>query len=293
MEARKLLYTMFAVSPAVLMAGIGIHARTYVDPFDWPSAAEDHIRTSAYIPLVVETENLLSDSSGSSQSEAPRLAAKWIEGARYGDLKPLVATNLDENPAAGNKGKVISANYQLARTLIQLSDSEIAAGKYRRAAASLTLASDSLNCIKYSSFLSLYRVTLAQHSILARIESLYQKASPETQKELVLAMQRMLTDQKQASRLTRHTMRLINTEIQALKEVHMFEGGDDDQQQSGTFFEQPASAKGNGLASEAELENIEFAAPNLSLEVNQCLAADQRNRLMIQKIMSLSPHSVS
>lgn len=291
MEARKLLYTMLAVSPAILMAGIGIHARAYVDPFDWPSVVEDHFRTSAYIPLVVETQNLLANPSDVSRSEVPRLAAKWVDGAKSGHLRPLVATTLDENPSAGNKGKVISVNYQLARCLVKYSDSEIAAGNYHRAATNLVLASDSLNCVKYSNFLSLYRVSLAQHNILVRIRIVYSKATPQTRKILAQAMLRMNSDDESADRLTRHTARLINNEIQSFREVHLGDRPGETSQESNTLFEQPALAKSNGLASETELESIELASPNLSLEVSQCKFAAHRNRLMIQKIMSLSPHS--
>lgn len=294
MEARKLLYTILAVSPAVLMAGIGVHARTFVDPFEWPSAAEDHRRTNAYIPLVIKTQDLLENSSGpQSRSEASLLATKWVQGSKIGILKPLTATTLEESPSSGNKARVIEVNYLLAKSMIQSSDESVAVGDFQRAAKNLALSSDVLNCIKYSNFLSLYRVTLVQHSILTRMQVVYPKVSPLNQKELVAAMQRMRSDEKLTGRLARHTRHLINAEMASYREIHALEGSQDDSEPTNAFFEQPALAKGNGLLEETELENIEFALPSFSLEVRQCLTADQRNRLMIQKIMSLSPHSVS
>lgn len=293
MEARKLLYILLAVSPAMLMGGIGIHARIYVDPFEWPNLDQDQQRIKAYIPLAVETQDKLENRSLAYQSVAPALATRWVDGFRSGALEPLMATTPEENPGAGTKGKVMSINYRLARILIQSADEEIESGNYGQASKVLALASDTLNCFKYSNFLSLYRITLAQHSVLSRLETVYPKVPYETQKELAKVMLRMQADEGRVRRLARHTMFLIRREMETYRETHSTEDGSENTVDLRLPFEHPALAKGNRIDSEMDLAMLEFALPNFSLEVRQCVSADQRNRLLIEKITSLSSHSVS
>lgn len=293
MEARKLLYTLLAAAPAFLMGGIGVHARSYVDPFEWPSALEDHARTQAYIPLVIETQARLKGEHADIGLEASQIAAKWITGAEIGALKPLPPLFLDEDSSLSCRGRVINTSYMLGRTLIDVADKEIEAGNFDKAAEHLMLASDSLNCLKYSSYISLYRVSLSQFSVLRRMESVFLRVSSERRKDLVLTMQRITLDESQAAWLKRRTLRLVRNQAETYRETYAPTLDSEAANIPGTLFEQPALAKGNGLNSEEELESVEYALPISTLEGQQCIAADRRNRLMIKKIISLSPNSVS
>lgn len=293
MEARKLLYTAMALAPAVLMAGIGVHARTYVDPFDWPAVESDNQITRAYIPLVVRTRDLLASRENEDRSAIRAIAEDWSKGGRSGELKPLVPIGLEEVSMTGNKSKILDANNHLARRLIGIADHEIQSGNYDRASKDLILAADASICLKYSNFLSLYRISLAQNSILRRIEMVYPFVNVEARSRLKSSMKQMICDEQELSRMASRTERLIRAETRKYNEIHQLELISHQSAPEVTLFERSALAKGEEGATTFDPDTIEFARPSLTFEAQQCVAADQRNRLMIKKIMSLSPHSTS
>lgn len=280
MEARKLLYSALAVAPAVLMVGIGFHSRTYVDPFEWPAVQEDHVRTSAYIPLVIETLNRSNRPDLEDSDSFRQLAMKWIDGERRGDLKPLVPTALDENALSGKKATVFDANQFVVKRLIFSAERQIGSQRYDAAASDLILGANVLSCLKYSSFMGLYRSNLMNHSLLRRIEIVYPRVSPSLRKELAVCMASMQNEEHKVREIAAHAKQLALTEAERYKQIRALEHDPDSSGGSSAFFEHPALAKASG-DSGSPLHDFSF-------EAHQCQLVDQRNRLMIKRIMNLS-----
>lgn len=284
MEARKLLYSAMAVAPAVLMAGIGVHARTYADPFEWPAVQEDHARISAYVPLVVETFDRLQEANPQDTEAARTLAFKWIEGGQKGNLRPLVPTVLDESAVSGKKATIFDANQFVAKRLLHVAENKIESKQYELAAEDLILAVKVVECLQYSSFVSLYRSNLLHFSVLRRIEAVYPEVDLAKQKQLAACMNSMINDDGKVQKISAHARRMAQMEAERYRQIHALEQDPEKTDASNAFFEHPALAKASGVSGHGDSE---LSLQGLSFEAKQCMLTDQRNRLMIDRIMSL------
>jgi hypothetical protein len=276
-----------ALAPVVLMAAIGIHARTYVDPFEWPNTRPDQARMNAYLPLVVETSDRLRSKDRALESDARYLATVWIDGARTGKLKPLIPVSADELVSTNHKSKIFDSNGFVCRRLVEFADGHIKAGEYKEAAINLTLASDSLRALKYSSFMHLFRASLLQSNIIRRIGTIYPHLDKATRTRVAAGMNRMKGDRREFEAIARQARMVIRQQLYASADTENVVQLASRMAPESSFFEQPALAKGLPVDNMPSPEENAFMFPNQKIEANQCVETDERNRLMIKKIMSL------
>lgn len=286
MEARKLLYTAMAVAPMVLMTGIGVHARTYSDPFEFPFTADDHARISAYVPYLVEATEKGWKRAPGAEDRARHLARYLIDGKSSGKLKPLVPITADDLNPQGHKRSVYEIATVVARFLIVKADQHIIAGNYAEAATNLALASDSLSPLKYSDFTTLYRSTLQQGHILHRFKEIYPETDVTTQQNIAACMERMKGDRKQFVRIAKTAKRVILECFVTKKTMEEAVETASSLVPEPNFFEHPALAKEK--SAETLVYDPSLPVPNQRLEARQCVMADDKNRAMIDEIMTLS-----
>jgi hypothetical protein len=292
MEARKLLYTALVVAPVVLMAGIGVHARTYVDPFEWPNLGQDHQRISAYVPYLIKSQDLAWRRAADSEAQARRLAMILIEGKRSGKLTPLIPVTADELTPHGQKANVYESATMVSRFLISRADLHIAAGDHQEAITNLVLASESLSPLKYSEFTSLFRCTLQQGNILHRFEKIYPLADENARLEMQACMERIKGDRRQFAKIAKTARRII---LECFGKKHTMDQAimtTSNLVPEPSFFEQPALAKERPFIP-TDVIDLGVQVPNQRIEAQQCIVADERNRAMIQRIMALSPKRAS
>lgn len=289
MEARKLLYTAMAVAPVVLMAGIGVYARTYQDPFEWTDSSADHRRISAYIPYIVQATERAWRRSPGAETKARHLAKMLIDGEKSGKLQPLVPITADELNPHGHKATVYEMATLVARFLIHTADEQMKAGNYRDATTNLVLASDSLSPLKYSEFTSLFRCTLQQGNILHRFRKMYPVADEKARGEMTACMTRMKGDRKEFIRIAKNAKRVLLESLgrqQTMEEAVLTASS---LVPEPSFFEQPALAKERDpFANSAVNTTLAVPVPNQRIEATQCVLADERNRAMIQQITAPS-----
>ena len=278
---------MMAVAPVVLLAGIGIHARTYVDLYEWPETTEDHARVNAYVGVSTEALNWLYYRHTATEDKARKIAKLMIDGERAMTLRPLQPRNVDEFMTAGVKGKVIELGQSPARRLLEFSSQRIQEGDPIGAARNLQLASDSLNVFKYSNFMTLFRISLLQGQILRKIEEVYPKLSNGERHKLDLCMERMKGDMRKYAKLASNAKRVIIAEYREHENLQAALETASKLVPERTFFEQPALAK-EKLTQRGNYQVDDTIIPNQRIEARQCLIVDQKNRLAIQRITSLN-----
>ncbi|MBC8064735.1 MAG: hypothetical protein H7Y17_07895 [Chlorobia bacterium] len=287
MRARKLLYTAMAIAPAFLMAGIGVHARTFEDTFEWPNAKGDHSRVNAYVGLVRETLPYVSINQLDDEPQVREIAKTWISDSQAGMIKPLVPVGADELYFFGQKGRILDANLMMVRKLQIYADSHIEKGNFREAAIDLVLGSDSLQALKYSSFVSLMRLSLVQSSLLRRIECVYPKLGSKDRAHVGACMERMKVDKRAFDLIAVRTQQILSAEIARHKDTDRAFRQASTTVPQNSFYEQPALAKARSGEVGQSYDDAEFAIINESIEASQCLMADKRNRLKIAEILSL------
>ncbi len=288
MEARKLLNILMAAAPIMLMAGIATHSRTFDDPFQWPQVSEDHKRVQTYLPIVLQTQKLMK-SPMIDATEAQTLARNWIDGANNGSLRPLVPVMLDESTGGRIRARIIDTNQALIRILVSIADEQIEKRDFQGAAQNLVLATDTGTALKYSNHLSVYRYTLTHHSVLMRIQKVYPNVDTDSRKSLAEAMNRMKADEDRLEKIAIRLQQLVQSEQELNREIHSLESSQPEPLEA-SFFEHPAQAKGEHYSYESDADSAIQVSELLSLDIRQCKAADERNRLMIRQIMSLAPN---
>ncbi len=269
------------------MAGIGIHARTYVDPYEWPDTQLDHQRTNAYVPIATESIDRLYSTKRPAEADIQKLANLWIDGYRSGKLKPLTPIDATELTSAGTKSKIFDTSGMISRQLVRISDEQIESGNMESAATNLTLASDVLNSLKYSDFMYLFRTTLQQHNVLTRFEQIYGRLNASQRKQVNGCMMRMKGDLNEFAKIAKNARQLILASMESHQHTHLAYQAASRMVPESSYFELPALAKEKNEDKSEFLDNQDFMFPNLRIEARQCMLAEERKRLMIQKIMSL------
>ncbi len=286
MEARKLLYSAMAVGPVLLMAAIGVHARTYVDPYDWPETPEDHKRISAYIAMMPELEDMYYRKAA-TEGRAREVAQAMIDGRTSGSLKPLTPRNVDEFMPLGIKGKLIDLGQAPARRLMEYAATKIENHDLENASIDLQLASDSLNTLKYSNFMVLYRTSLTQGYILQMISEIYPKVSPDSQERLRACMERMKGSTREYARMASKAKQVIIAQYREYEDVNLALEAASKLVPEPSFFEQPAQAK-TKFIHQGAYRLDQTIIPNQRVEARQSMLTDQKNRLAIEMITSPS-----
>jgi hypothetical protein len=284
MSARKLLNVAVAIAPAVLMGGIGIHARTYEDPYEWTDSHADHERISSYIPIVRKTNELLASRKSAQENQARLLAREWQNGAKSGRLQLLVPISSREMVEVGMKAEIFSATVLVSRRLIEFADQDIAAGRIDEGVENLVLASNTLGVLKNSDFITLFRSCTLQSHVLKRLEPVAHLATERRRRDIARCVVAVRVDARTIEAMRKRTRKLIV--MAALNQVD--EGDPADApliSPAASYLSEPAHAKTDVSASRFG-DEMATRLDQMSVEMSLCQEADQSNRLTIDGIMS-------
>lgn len=197
MSARKLIYRLMVVAPALFLIGIGVHARTMERDFERLAndpRTESHIQ--AYAPLLLETRTVSQDDVRHRPGRLRQIAERWIDGARDGHLRPLRPIAYEDTSTEGVKAQVFEAQGRLVALLTLAIDRDLAAHRPSDAARDAITAMETANTLKYSDFLSLYNCANQQRHILIRVQKLLPDLPPVDRARLLEATRTMIAEPK-------------------------------------------------------------------------------------------------
>lgn len=286
MEARKLLYTAMVLAPAGLLAGIGIHSRTFHDPFEFPRTSEDQVRVNAYLDVVRETDKRTTVSQRENEPGIRTIAKRWIRETEEGKLKPLVPVAYDDVVLGGVKNQIVSSMRGLVHALITKADQRTQEGKPREAARDLILAVQTAQTLKYSSFMTVYRCSVLQHTALNRLEPIFETLPVEDRTEIRLRLAALPTDTASLKKIADKARQLY---LQAIQR-HQDNNGEllaDQVVPEESFFEQPALAKTRPVSeTDLDVDGSDYTLPNLNSDAARCMQLESYLKLKIQRILS-------
>jgi hypothetical protein len=286
MEARKLLYMAMALAPVILAGSIGVHARTFEDPFEWTDTASDQVRINAYLPLVKTTDANLTSRSSATEAETLRLADSWIAGANEGQLKPLVPIAADELAPNGVKNDIFQSQFLVCRRLTEFSDLHSSNGEDASAALDLTKAVQVANVLKYSNFMHLYRCSLLQFKCVERIESIYPNLDANSQSNVRAQLAKIRKYNGKLALMTSRTRSVVLEAMQEKATITRAHKAVDLVVPSTSYFEDRAMARVRPDAS-LTLVDLGLRIPSQYSSADRTIEIDQELRLKIQRILSL------
>jgi hypothetical protein len=170
MSARKLVYRSMVFAPAIFLVGLGVHARSLSDDFNFIANDPSHeSATFAYVPYLKKSGAFLDWSAERSLPEARRVAKIWIAGAEKGELKPLTPISFEDTSSEGAKSEIFEVNGRIVTSLINGVTAEVSAKKYHEATQDAVLAVKVANILKHSDFISLFNSATAQRRAIQEL----------------------------------------------------------------------------------------------------------------------------
>ena len=292
MEARKLLYTSMVAAPAIFLAGIGIHARTFVDPFQFTDTTNDQARMNAYLGIVRESHDKLGYLRKADRQDVRDVAAKWIEGYHSGRLQPLVPVAYDEMVPTGAKDQIVDALSSTYRHLTRQADEEIEEGKNDIAAQDLATSIKLVQTVKFSSFAIDFRCSIWQKSALKRIGEIYSKLSPATKASIEKVLDELANenDREELLRISSNAKHIYFEAMHRQEEAETAMLSAEKVVPSRSFFELPALAKERVLAQNGmggqDLITDMFVLPNLMSDAARCMNQEDELKAQVQKLLN-------
>ena len=171
MAARKLIYHLMVLSPAMLLSSIAIESRIGYAGFDEPPVLPDtQQRITAYIDVVRLTDQVIGDGFQPSPAQVRDLAQVWIYGAQSGRLQALLPQHAEDSPREGARGQVFEARAKVLGSLQSLARSGLNRKNYLQAARDAMLAVHVAETMKYSELYLVGASSTEQRAALAQIE---------------------------------------------------------------------------------------------------------------------------
>jgi|GEM_PF-4033263 len=290
MEARRLLYTFMVIAPAIALAGIGVHSRTYIDPFRWPSTGADQQRINAYIPLMVEACRYNSHHpSWLDTVDRPALlkvSNRWVDETKAGHLRPLIPVAYDDVVLTGIKGQIVNSMVALNRALVKDADRLAKVGKVEDAAQEALLAVRMANSLKYSSFITVYRCSMLQSTAVNHLEDFFARLSEARRAQIKAELQGLQKGAAPLREIANHAKDIYLYALQTHEDTELALSTTSRIIPSRSFFEQPAAAK-ERLSSRHDVLYRTLRLPELNTDATLCVQAENYLRLSIQRLLSL------
>ncbi|MBN9504171.1 MAG: hypothetical protein J0H02_20505 [Armatimonadetes bacterium] len=286
MEAKKLLYSFLVVAPVLALAGIGLHSRTYVDPFEWPQTGGDQLRINSYLDVVRDTDEQVQNDRVTSPDELRRIARRWIKGAGEGELKPLVPVSYDDMIVGGVKSQIFNSMVAVERGLMRQADGEVGNGDFRQATNDLLMAVHVAETLKYSNFLMVYRCSMMQHMALNRLDDMVPYLDSEQKSVLRKSLKKICRGTEPLNRIAHQAKMVYTTAVRLHENTEEAIRMAEKMVPSRSFFEQPALAKSNpaGEAATPVTETLMFS--DLNNDAVRALTITKELEDKIAKILS-------
>jgi len=280
------------IAPAVALAGIGIHSRTYVDPFEPPVTIGDQERITAYLDIVRDTTDSTSSKQGPiTEAQLRRVAHRWIDETESGQLKPLIPVAYDDSVMSGVKGQIVGTMGILHRALLLKADQRIENGQYQEAAENFVLLIQIADTLKYSSFLTVYRSSMLQAGDVNRLDKIFPLLPAKQQATIRQVLAKLDRGPEMLQKIAEHARRLYIEAIRKHANTEMALSTADRMIPAKSFFEQPALAKEkkeqrprlSHLPADAVSHTLRL--PNLTTDASLCMSAENYLRRSIQRIL--------
>lgn len=214
MTARTLLYEMMVASPVILLASIGIYARTYEDPFVMVQSSEGATaQLMAYAEPIRMAEREFGYELGYFTLEGSRkVAAEWVRAYRAGEIGPLVFERNGDSVREGPKALVMQTADRLAASLIFGGEHEMVQSR-RSSVNDILLGYEVASILKFSDLHSLGRCSMRQRSALRILMEHAETMSKDERREVAAALRRIPDDPHNLERITRMAHAFLTLDV--------------------------------------------------------------------------------
>lgn len=193
MTARTLVYKLMVIAPAVLVLGIGVQSRTYLDPFDRDAAPPtEQQKINAYVPVVRDTTALLARAQIAPE-ELRSMAQRWVDGAASGELAHLTPVDWEDQWQDSPKGDAFAARLELAVRLSRTSQ-DVNADQPGVVVQDLLLSYRLLDVLKYSDLNSVFSASSQQRSVLNQARDWLEKVPADRRESLAASVRALATN---------------------------------------------------------------------------------------------------
>lgn len=203
MAARRLVYWVLVLAPAILLTAVAIHARFSEDPYVLPlDLASQNARIAAYAGPVRATAPLLLMRSSEVDAEVVEQAARhWIGGRHEGRLLALYPSSA-KNSESGVRAEVFAAKRRVTSLLIEAAKERITGGELDRAVENLLQAIEIAELSKFADFHSVTSSAAIQRRALSLLSRLSAHVEGPTRTEIAYRLRGILRQQVPLSHIT-------------------------------------------------------------------------------------------
>ncbi|MFQ3586582.1 MAG: hypothetical protein SNJ74_07760 [Fimbriimonadaceae bacterium] len=214
MTARTLLYELMVASPVILLASIGVHARTYEDPFVMVQSSEAaDAQLMAFAEPVRMAEREFGYELGHFTLEGSRKVGKeWVRAFRAGEIGPLVFERNGDSVREGPKALVMQTADRLAAALIFGGEHEMAQSR-RSSVDDILLGYEVAAILKFSDLHSLGRCSMRQRSALRILMEHAEDMGKAERRRLAAALRRIPDDPRSLERITRMARAFLTLDV--------------------------------------------------------------------------------
>lgn len=214
MTARTLLYEVMAASPVILLASIGVYARTYQDPFVMVQSSEAATaRLMAYAePIRLAEKEFGWDLEHFTLEGSRKVGAEWVRAFRAGEIGPLVFERNGDSVREGPKALIMQTADRLAATLI-FGGEHAMAPSGRSSVQDILLGYEIAAILKFSDLHSLGRCSMRQRSALRILRGHAASMRPSERRELAAALKDIPDDPRHLERLTKMAYAYLTLDV--------------------------------------------------------------------------------
>lgn len=182
MWAKKLIYTVLASGPFLMMAGIAIHARTTVQ--DWQAVEYGPTVSKAvldYAPVISVSQSLSEQRAGAGEPEVRVAMDRWLWGYRSGELADIPAAEIPDNGTEGARAEIIRSRNRLFALGLHMGDCAARRNDWHGAHRWWIDCMELLQVNKYGSMPTVIEACRAQKLVLKRLDFGFKRLRPEDQ----------------------------------------------------------------------------------------------------------------
>ncbi|HVT12550.1 MAG TPA: hypothetical protein VHE55_09800 [Fimbriimonadaceae bacterium] len=179
MSARKLVYRLMVLGPAMFLIGLAVNARSIRTDFEFV-ANDPHTeqKIQAYVPYLRAATVTLAPKHRASADETRRIAELWVDGAQRGDLKPLTPIAYDDTSSDGAKSEIFDVRSRLVGRLLNRIPTLVESRDLHQAVDDAILAIRLDSILKYSDFVSLFNCATEQRRAIQHLEPIVDNLAP-------------------------------------------------------------------------------------------------------------------
>lgn len=202
------------ISPIIYIGTLVGRAHVQVTSYDFVACStKQHDAITAYRPYVIDAVPFRNKQSKTIPHEQlRRVAQRWVEGRKSGDLQPLLPVHIHDFVREGVKQEIYRSGDSMVTHLLVTSRREAAAGKEAQAARDLLLAIQLSEVLKYSDPYSVAHSGMQQRSAIASLSEITSKLTPDQLRECHQTLTELREAQQPLDHLVRWMKQVYNME---------------------------------------------------------------------------------